>query len=354
MSSSTLKIFICTALLSVGHSTLLAQESDSTELAMLSAELDALLSNEDDSLTPLSMIDNLLSETQPESYVSFRLGFSSRATAAGRDFGLDQQGLMPGISFYHKSGLFTDVAGIWNSDLDPQYFATVTTAGYLGQLNKKWSYSVSYDHTFFNTSNEYDTYSLTNSINGSLNLDLGKVYSSADYSFSFGGGETSNRVMWNVSGNFKKKTGKWIHNITFFPTFSILLGNQNLLVEYYDNNRENRIANLTEEQVRQLAEQNGWTDGQRRRRLALVEVLNSRDRTPAQETLLEEFFSQEQEVSYFGPLNYYFSLPVRFSTKKASATLSYNYNIPIEVEGSEYTSESNGYIGFSLSYSIGF
>jgi hypothetical protein len=356
LRSSTLKIVLIIFTLSSGvifkaHS----QKEDSTELANLSAELDALFANEEDSLGLMSLIDSLLSNNSSnESFLSMRLGYSNRVTSAGRSFGIDQQGLMPGLSYYHKSGLYTDVTGIWNSELDPKYFATITSAGYLGQFNKKWSYSLSYDHTFFNTTNEYDSYSLTNALNSSVTLDLGPIYTGVDYSYSFGGGETSNRIIWNLTGKIKKRTFKPFNNVTFYPSFSILFGNQNLLLEYYDVNRENRLSSYTIEDINRLADRNDWTDRKRQRTSQLVNILNSDRRTPLQQQFLESYFATQEEVNYFGVLNYYISLPVSFTTKKFGVLISYNYNIPQELNGSEYSSESNGYFGFALTYNLGF
>lgn len=356
MRSSTLKIVLIIFTLSSGaifkaHS----QKSDSTELANLSAELDALFANEEDSLGLMSLIDSLLSNSSSNgSFLSMRLGYSNRVTSAGRSFGIDQQGLMPGLSYYHKSGLYTDVTGIWNSELDPKYFATVASAGYLGQINKKWSYALSYDHTFFNTTNEFDSYSLTNSLNSSINLDFGPLYTGVDYSYSFGGGETSNRIIWSLTGKIKKRTFKPFKNVTFYPSFSILFGNQNLLLEYYDVNRENRLSGYTIEDINRLADRNGWTDRKKQRTSQLIDLVNSDRRTPVQQQFLESYFSSQEEVNYFGVLNYYLSFPISFTAKKFGVLVSYNYNIPQELSGSEYSSESNGYFGFALTYNLGF
>ncbi len=283
-----------------------------------------------------------------------RLGYSNRVTAAGRSFGIDQQGIIPGLSYYHKSGLYTDVTGIWNSELDPKYFATIASAGYLGQINKRWSYSLSYDHTFFNTTNEYDSYSLTNAMNSSVTLDFGYLYTGVDYSYSFGGGETSNKIIWNLTGKIKKRTFKPFDKVTFYPSFSILFGNQNLLLEYYDLNRENRLSNYSIEDINRLAKKNEWTDVKRQRTSQLINIVNSDNRTPLQQAFLQNYFRSQEEINYFGLLNYYISLPISFTTNKFGVLVSYNYNIPQELSGSEYSSESNGYFGFALTYNLGF
>ena len=124
---------------------------------------------------------------------------------AGRDFGVSQQGLIPGISFFHKSGLFASVSGYWSSQFDPKYNLTVAEIGYFGEVNKKLSYSLNYEHSFYTdnttiTSTSVDdvtdiidldneveyTNPLTENMSAGLLLDLNKLYVSTDYSFFFG------------------------------------------------------------------------------------------------------------------------------------------------------------------------
>ncbi|HPW63921.1 MAG TPA: hypothetical protein PLJ13_16615, partial [Cyclobacteriaceae bacterium] len=80
------------------------------------AELDSLL--EKDSLQIFSLIDSLINLPVPafRSQLVARLGYNSNVVSASRTLGFNQFGLAPGIAYYHKSGLYTDVTGYWSPE----------------------------------------------------------------------------------------------------------------------------------------------------------------------------------------------------------------------------------------------
>jgi hypothetical protein len=316
----------------------LAQNEDSLALAELSAELDALFANEADSLSLMALVDSLLKADSPQSYLSFRVGYSSRVTSAGRTFGIDQQALLPGISYYHSSGLYADATGIWNSELSPQYFLTIFTAGYLGSLSDKWSYNLSYDYSLYHASSDEYSFPITHAANGSLTLTLPNLYTGADYSYSFGE-ESAHSITWNTSGVFRKKAFKPFEKVTFLPTLSLLFGTHNITEQYNASGSRPRLANLTNADILRIAQKRKLSRQQVER---LVQKRNeARDQTTRTST-------------HFGLMNYYISLPIMLSTRKFNFTISYNYNIPKAVEGVDYNTESNGYFGCSLTYNLGF
>ncbi len=63
-----------------------------------------------DTLSVIRLIDSLmvLFEQEEQSVLHFRLNYNSNVMAAGRTLGIDQFGLAPGITWYHKTGLFLD------------------------------------------------------------------------------------------------------------------------------------------------------------------------------------------------------------------------------------------------------
>ena len=101
-----------------------------------------------DSIDIMDLLDNLLSKEFRYSQLSIRTGYTSDITYAGRNLGFSQFGFTGGLAYYHKTGLFGDVSGYWNSSLDPAYNPTVTTVGYMGQISSKWTYTTSFDHFF--------------------------------------------------------------------------------------------------------------------------------------------------------------------------------------------------------------
>ncbi|MEQ6120221.1 hypothetical protein [Reichenbachiella sp. MALMAid0571] len=340
LRASTLHIFIISiSFFSVLSYHSKAQESDSTELANLTAELDAIFANESDSLSLMNLIDSILSSDISGSFLSLRLGYSSRITSAGRSFGVDQQGIIPSVSYYHKSGLFGDATGIWNNELEPKYYLTILTAGYIGSISNKWSYALSYDHSFYHSSDDTYSFPLTNSLNSSLTVDLKHIYTGIDYSFSFGD-DTANSISWNATGVIKKKAFKPFKTVSFLPSISILFGTQNITDQYNAAEPRPVLANLTDAEIEIIA---------RRRRLSQLQkqrLIDARDEAQAGQTT--------STSKQFGLMNYYISLPILLTSDKFGITISYNYNIPKAITGSDYSTESNGYFGFTLSYNLGF
>lgn len=341
-----MKVFliIITTLLFASNKSVIAQSSDSTELANLSAELDELFANEADSLSLFSLIDSLLAVSSNQNGLSVRLGYSSRVTTAGRDFGVDQQGLSPGISYYHKSGAYGDITGVWNSELDPKYYLTVATIGYLGSFKKNWAYSASYDHSFYHATDTANIFPLTNTLSTSISYDFKHLYSGLNYSYAFGS-ESAHQLSWNLTGVIRKKAIKPFESISILPSFSIVWGNEIITSQASAAQTPfEQSRNLTEIQIINIIKMRGYNKQQElrfRRKIA-----NSQINT-----------NQEEDSIYpseFSLLNYYFSLPISFQRKKFNMLISYNYNIPNSISGSLYESESNNsYFGFTLSYNIG-
>lgn len=354
-------LIIITTLLLASNTSVIAQSSDSTELANLSAELDELFANEADSLSLFSLIDSLLAVSSSQNGLSVRLGYSSRVTTAGRDFGVDQQGLSPGISYYHKSGVYGDITGVWNSELDPKYYLTVATIGYLGSFKKNWAYSASFDHSFYHASDSTDIFPLTNAISTSIAYDFKHLYTGLNYSYAFGD-EKAHQLTWSLTGIIKKKAFKPFNSITFLPTLSILLGNQTLTYSSSVINTQNFIQNLSNAEIRAYFINQEAQIGRMeaiRKAASIVNIRNDLNNgaelSRKQDFIITQFSNSLQtDVDSFGLLNYYISIPISFNMKKLSVLLSYNYNIPKELPESvlEQT-ESNGYFGFTLSYNIG-
>ncbi|MEO9967038.1 MAG: hypothetical protein ABJF11_14665 [Reichenbachiella sp.] len=329
------------------------QDTLQDELDALNAELDSIFANEADSASLFSLIDELLKPQPRQSEVQFRIGYSSRVTSAGRDFGLDQQGLTPGISLYHHSGIYVDASGFWNSELDPKYNLTVMTLGYLGRIKNKTTFGLSYDHSFFTDKDESQT--LTNSLSGSLTQDFKFLYSGLDYSYSFGS-ESAHRVIWNITGNLSMTGFGPIKRITFLPSFAILFGNQNITTQYTRTSHVTRFQNTSDREMLLFSNrlQNaGFENTTARFLIRLRDALNNDEPlTDIQSTAYELLFLTSDSENNFSLMNYSISVPVMFETKSVNFFMSYNYNIPQNQEGAEYVFESNGYFGFTATYNL--
>lgn len=354
---------------------MLALPSLSQDNLSYAEQLEAI-ENEMDSLSIFTLIDSLFNlEVEPSNELNIRLGFTTNVTSAGRDYDISQSGISPGISYYHKSGFYGDLAGYWNSGVDPNYNPTILSAGYLGNFeNTHLSYSLDAEKWFYNPKDPSEN-PLTYSLGGSLSYDFNWGFASVDYSLLFGK-ETANRVITNLTGTIN--LGKWwiFKNINLYPSASMMMGNSDI-TQLRITNREvseetaNRIkrissfANLTTDQRRFVAflvirAYNNDVITEVTRNQLLVDLRNAEELTPENREALETIANEGYELTEFidsnkfGTLNYAFTIPLSLTTERFYFLLSYTYSIPVQLPGEFIEVEPIGYFGASISYRIPF
>ena len=270
-----------------------------------------------DTLGLFQLLDSIVElESLRSSQFSLHLGYISEVSNAGRTLDVRQYGFNPGISYFHKSGLFGDVTGYWNSDLDPHYDLTVVSLGYIGLLSPKLSYTFSYDHSFF-TDREHDLDLpdwavdlllppiLNNSFSTGLDLDLGSIETGVDYSWLFNK-ESAHRFYWRLTGDFKKYNWLGLDRVSLRPAFELLFGNADI-----------------------------------------ISVTFSR------EALIQKRFpyliNSENE---FGLMNYRFRLPLGLTKRPFHFIVEYNYNIPVQLPGEDFEYPNNSFFSIDLYYNF--
>ncbi len=337
--------------LSIASLTTSAQD---IEPALFTEEEEALLAELEamDSTSLFSLIDNLLTYEPIKSTLNVRLGYNGQVTTAGRDLGVNQYGLSPGVSYYHKSGIYGDLSAYWNSEFDPQYHLTVATLGYLGIVSTEWSYNVSYDHSFFNGVES----SITNSL--STGVSWTKKYLSANVNYSYWfGTESAHRLVPSLSGYFRvKPKNSFITRVVIMPTASVLMGNQSIInVRFNDNETVRRtiaLTNLNDNRIRQLIDRGILT---RQEALAVFVIKNSDNLNLTQEQYdhIYDFLYTEETTEAFGIMNYYLTIPVSVYIDKFSVMASYTYNIPVALPGESIELDNTGYLSLGFSYTFG-
>ena len=286
--------------------------------------LDELLA---DSASFFLMLDNLIEEKYIKSTFATRLGYSGQITNAGRTIGVDQYGFNAGISYYHKSGVFADVSGYWNSDQVPNYNTTITDIGYMGNFTPKWGFWASYTHYFFSEPEDASiTYPFTNAINASTNYYIKKLSLGLDYSFTFGD-ETAHRIRVNSSYSFSK-TNWWIFDrVSVTPNLSLLMGNANVVTWQINSARTQDLINkIGLRRYKYL--QNNYPDR------------------------LEEELYYSAETNAFGIMNYSLFVPVTFSVKKVSLMVNYTLNLPVALPGEQLDTSLNNYVSTTLMFTF--
>jgi hypothetical protein len=306
-----------------------------------------------DSVDILDLLENLLSKDFRYSQLSLRMGYTSDITYAGRNLGFNQYGFTGGLAYYHKTGLFADVSGYWNSSLDPAYNPTITTVGYMGRFSSKWTYTTSFDHFFYNKPDDEESmiyYPLTNSANVSTYYDIGKFTLASDYSFMFGE-ELAHRLRFNLMYSFSGKDWGFIDRFVFLPSVSLLMGNAFI---YQVNPVFPEMTLMTRYDIRQIMfREYGELP---------VRYLwrNDREKYYQLEELTYEQYKDElayYEISgenAFGIMNYSLTVPFYFYINNFTIALSYYYNIPVALPGETIDLENNSYAGASLIYNIPF
>jgi hypothetical protein len=319
--------------------------------SLLLDELEAQLAS--DSLDIFDLIDSLLFSDYRYSQLSVRTGYTSDITYAGRNFGFNQYGFNGGIAYYHKTGLFADVSGYWNSSLNPSYNPTITSLGYMGTPSRKWTYTLSYDHFFYNETEEDESlvyYPLTNSANVSTYFDMGKATVAGDYSFLFGE-ESAHRLRFSLMYTFAKNKWGFIDRFVFMPSASVLLGNAaiyqvNPIYPEWNLGTRYDIRQIMYQEYGQMYIRNLWRN----------------DRQKYFELEKETYQKYQDDLTYyeytednrFGIMNYSLSAPFYFYINNFTIALSYFYNIPVPLPGEEIELENNSYLGASLIYNIPF
>ena len=285
---------------------------------------DSLLLNElsADSTSFLQLLDDLMEEKYLKSSFSIRIGYTGEVSNAGRTIGINQYGYNTGVSYYHKSGVFADVSGYWNSDQIPNYNATITDLGYMGNFTANWSYWASYSHYFFTVpEDETIVYPFTNAINTSSNYYIKKIGLGLDYSFTFGA-ETAHRIRVNSGYNFSKSNWWIFDRVGINPNLSMLMGNANVITWVIDNNQ-------TIELVKQMG-------------LQKFRDLQNTDTTE----------SYPVDKNAFGIMNYSLFLPLSFSIKKATLMVNYTLNMPVALPGEVLDTSLNNYVSATLMYTF--
>lgn len=287
----------------------LAASSDSTVSDLLLEDLDTL--------ALFQLIDSLIElESIRSSQFSLHIGYTSEVSNAGRTLDIRQYGFNPGISYFHKSGLYADVTGFWNSDLDPHYDLTLVSLGYIGFLSPKLSYSVSYDHSFFtDTDIDLDFPDwvvdmllppiLNNSISAGMVLDFGAIETGIDYSWLFNK-ESAHRAQWRLNGDLKKHGWLGVDKITLRPAFEVLFGNADVISVTFS--REALIQN---------------------RFPFLIDNDNQ-----------------------FGLMNYRFRMPLGVVKRPFQFIVEYNYNIPVALPGEDFEYPNNSFFSLDLYYNF--
>jgi hypothetical protein len=283
------------------------------DVRAISTKTDSVLTLSD-SLSIFRLVDSLmiLFDEQNHSVLNFRLLYNSNVMAAGRTLGIAQFGLSPGITWYHKSGLYADLTGYWSRDFTPTYYLTVLSAGYMHPFGERFMAMASYDRYEYQFDESFTPFK--NALTVSASADLKFLTLQTDYSFFFGD-EKVHRITQSVSGRLEKEHIWKLDKVSFAPGVFVLLGDAT-------------ISEIILPQTR--AE---WI-------LAWFRLRNGNP------------WYTVRTYRVFGVMNYAFLAPLMLQKKRFTLTLSYMYNIPRALPGEMLLLSESGFIMAGLSYRL--
>lgn len=278
------------------------------------AELDSLIAN--DSLHFFSFMDSLINLPVPtlRSQMIARLGYNSNVVSASRTLGFNQFGLAPGLSYYHKTGLYADVTGYWSDEYDPSYYLSVASLGYMNSPTRWWSFMAEYSRYIYTDTSADQYIAYNNNLGVSNFFDVKPFTFRLDYQFYFGD-KVAHRINPSLIINLEKTKWGKIDRISFYPTFSVLFGSEQITETIpYAQTYLGIILRL-------------------RRGLPLY---------------------YEQTTTEFGVLNYSFVAPLAVTINDWTFIVSYTYNIPKALPGETLSLTDTGYLSASISRRIKF
>lgn len=288
-----------------------AQDADSLSVTQAQSPLSS-----EDSLSIFNLIDSLLQLDEAlGSQLAVRLSYNSNVLSAGRTLGIENFGLAPGVSYYHKSGFYADVSGYWSKDFDPTYYLTVTSLGYMHDFSKRFSVMAGYDRYFYSIADEESYIPYKNTLSFTPILEFKPVSISGNYAFYFGD-QTAHRIMPGVSVTIEKRNFLKIHRLSITPSFFALWGNE-VITEY------TWVAPNSWQEARRNRQLYGWV-----------------------------FEPVTISKNVFGLMNYAISVPLNISHKNWGLSFTYTYNIPKALPGEPLTLSESTYLSGSLIYLI--
>ncbi len=283
-------------------------------------EFDAML-NSGDSLSIFRLIDSLIQMpvVKDRSQMAVRLGYNSNIVATSRTIGFNQFGLAPGVSYYHKRGIYADASTYWSQEYKPTFYLSVLSGGYMKTVSKHWSFLAEYSHYFYSASgaNTYNPY--TNNLGTSNFIEFKPVTFRLDYYFYFGE-KNAHRILPGVMVTLEKKKWHKLDRVLLFPSINLLFGSENVITDY-----------------------NFYPDFIQRYR---------KNKTLPANAQLPLYYVITKKV--FGIMNYSLVVPVSVRIKNWTFLLSYTYNIPKSLPYEDLGLKSGGYVSCSIARYISF
>ena len=255
-------------------------------------------SESDNILDELFGLDSFDVETKKLSFLYASFSYSDKAYFAGRDFGVDQYGITPSLSYMSSNNFFLTIGSAYYSEIDPQWDLISLSAGFSKFFGKveKLSLTGVFSRSFF-LSNISDLN--PNRISTSISFTDKNLKIRGSGGYLFGGSST---FYASADAEYKIK----------------LIEGQKLTLDFRPE----------------------------------VTFLFSKQ-TISEEISFSSFNSIINETDLFDLINTQFSFPFEMDYGNWDFQLIYSINAPKAI-GNETDISQNGFLSFSICYLIGF
>lgn len=331
-------------------------QKDSTNQALdsLFTELETLFGQEDSTANLIKMVDSMLLQKDIKYHaVMSRIAYLGEITTAGRESEVPQFGISTGVSYFHPTGIFADVNGLYNSAYEPKYFLTTLSAGYFKTFFNHWNFSSSHDFYIYNDTLNNQPFNKAVNISNYYSpkhFDIG-----IDYSLLYGN-SVAHRINNSIAFNHKWKFDGFIRGIRVFPGASVQFGNSEVV---YWKQSDNPYFELL-----QIIEESNYPQLSRRHQFYLTKLLYEERYVAASLLLRRNNFTPEQiqdivntysekrikSENSFGLMNYSIQLPISISFDSFNLMITYTHNFPVALPNETVEYEDNGFLSLSLSY----
>ena len=251
----------------------------------------------DNILNELFNTEELSIEAKKLSYLYYTLSYSDKAYFAGRDFGVDQYGISPSLSYMISNNFFVSLGSTYYSELDPQWDLISLSTGFSKSLGKEEKLSLTgiFSRSFF-LSNTSDLNPNRISTSISFTEKNLKIRGSGGYLF---GGSSTFYASANTEYKIKLIEGQKL-NLDFCPEVSFLFSKQ----------------------------------------------------TISEEISFSSFNSIVNETDVFDLINTQFSFPFEVDYGNWDFQLIYSINVPKSIRNETDISQ-NGFLSFAIGYLVG-
>lgn len=315
------------------------QDTLSIEQQLMQLELEM------DSISLFGFLDSLIAAPSQKSELSMRIGYSTSRLTAGRDFNLEQKGLTPGLSYYHKSGFYADFSTFFDAPEFPKAYQSILHSGFMWLPNNRWVLNPYVERTF----NHQFKSDLYYSIGGMTSYNFKVLEASLDYAFLWGK-DTGHRIIPSLSRKIKINNVPIVKTLSLYPSISMMSGTTTIFNYQYSTEEVDsyllQIQSLTDDEIRFLRVSGQISTAQAIQLRATRRLLL--EGTEEDRAFLKELLNTLEEDKAFAFLSYSISLPVSFTVGKTGVTISYSYSFPQRVPGEDLDLDPNGYLNFTV------